>query len=308
MRGSGSRKARSIGSCRRRSCDVWCDDLAFLFCSFLWHKKKLRFGWGTVLRGRSLFVFCGGVGLFPGAGMCARRRTYFLLLRQKKVGKEKASPGVCVPLRPFGAKGAACGARSRGGAVELASRTLCAALGHPRRVRSRSRRVLRHACPPRALRSSAQTQGRGAAHGPLLRSAWGARVLRTAHPDVSEGRRWSLAERSDGLPSRRGRAQRRPVPLPSGCAWGAQGAGWRACRRTRPLRELACRGCPNVARQRAVSSTAHPAPEHPRLPRSPRGRTGSQTAGSPFLWLLSFGEAKESDSPAGATSRLRKAN
>ncbi|RST55327.1 hypothetical protein EJI01_09885 [Variovorax sp. MHTC-1] len=27
--------------------------------------------------------------------------------------------------------------------------------------------------------------------------------------------------------------------------------------------------------------------------------------GSPFLWLLSFGEAKESESPAGAKSRLR---
>ncbi|SDP82798.1 hypothetical protein SAMN04489708_12963 [Paracidovorax cattleyae] len=88
---------------------------------------------------------------------------------------------------------------------------------------------------------------------------------------------------------------------PSGCAWGAQGVGWRACRRTRPHRELTCRGCPSVAHAvRAASSTAHPTPEHPRLPRLPIGRTGSQTAGSPFLWLLSFGEAKESDSPAGA--------
>ncbi|AVS85586.1 hypothetical protein C8239_13175 [Paracidovorax avenae] len=41
------------------------------------------------------------------------------------------------------------------------------------------------------------------------------------------------------------------------------------------------------------------------MPRSPSGRTGSHPAGSPFLWLLSFGEAKESDSPAGAKSRLR---
>jgi len=30
-----------------------------------------------------------------------------------------------------------------------------------------------------------------------------------------------------------------PLPgFPSGCAWGAQGAGWRVCRRTHALREL----------------------------------------------------------------------
>ncbi|AVS96322.1 hypothetical protein C8232_08700 [Paracidovorax avenae] len=43
-----------------------------------------------------------------------------------------------------------------------------------------------------------------------------------------------------------------------------------------------------------------PTPEHPRLPRSPSGRTGSHPAGSPFFWLLFFGEAKKSSSPAGA--------
>ncbi|UMT89210.1 hypothetical protein FRC90_14790 [Paracidovorax citrulli] len=43
-------------------------------------------------------------------------------------------------------------------------------------------------------------------------------------------------------------------------------------------------------------------PVHPfwMRPRSPCGRTGSHPTGSPFLWLLSFGEAKESNSPAGA--------
>ena len=38
--------------------------------------------------------------------------------------------------------------------------------------------------------------------------------------------------------------------------------------------------------------------EHRRLPRSEA--KGSQTVGSPFLCSLSFGEAKESESPAGA--------
>ncbi|TAJ67893.1 MAG: hypothetical protein EPO53_02165, partial [Variovorax sp.] len=38
--------------------------------------------------------------------------------------------------------------------------------------------------------------------------------------------------------------------------------------------------------------------EHRRLPVAKRRVADS---GSPFLWLLSFGEAKESDSPAGAS-------
>ncbi|MBB3639325.1 hypothetical protein FHY06_002443 [Variovorax sp. BK613] len=46
------------------------------------------------------------------------------------------------------------------------------------------------------------------------------------------------------------------------------------------------------------ASSADPAKrEHRRLPRS--AAKGSQTAGSPFLCLLSFGEAKESESAAG---------
>ena len=36
----------------------------------------------------------------------------------------------------------------------------------------------------------------------------------------------------------------------------------------------------------------------------PEQSGGTQPVGSPFLWFLSFGDAKERDSPAGATSRL----
>ncbi len=97
MRGSGSPKARSIGSCRRRSCDGW---------------RGLFFGIRrscVLIGGRSFGVapFCcwGGMGLFPGAGMCARRRTYFLLLRQKKVGKEKATLVSASPFAPMGRRG-----------------------------------------------------------------------------------------------------------------------------------------------------------------------------------------------------------
>ncbi|RST49750.1 hypothetical protein EJI01_22825 [Variovorax sp. MHTC-1] len=48
----------------------------------------------------------------------------------------------------------------------------------------------------------------------------------------------------------------------------------------------------------AASSAAGRLREHRRLPRSEA--QGSQAVGSPFLCLLSFGEAKESESPAGA--------
>ena len=55
--------------------------------------------------------------LRAGAGECARRRSNFLLLRQKKVTKEKATPS----LRPLrGAKGQTCGGAVAGCAVELA--------------------------------------------------------------------------------------------------------------------------------------------------------------------------------------------
>ena len=53
-----------------------------------------------------------------GAGMCARRRSNFLLLRQKKVTKEKAPPS----LRPLRfATGQTCVGAAAGCAVELAS-------------------------------------------------------------------------------------------------------------------------------------------------------------------------------------------
>ena len=56
------------------------------------------------------------------------------------------------------------------------------------------------------------------------------------------------AERSDG-----------PLETPWGCACGAALAGWRVHRRMHALRALTRRGCLNGARQRAVSSAAHPA-------------------------------------------------
>src|SRR3989344_1827279 len=74
------------------------------------------------------------------------------------------------------------------------------------------------------------------------------------------------------------------------------GAGGRACFETPPPGV-----CGAARRGRAGGAAAPPGPAPPGLPRS--AARGSQTAGSPFLWFLSFGDAKERDSPAGATTR-----
>ena len=99
--------------------------------------------------------------------------------------------------------------------------------------------------------------------------------------DISSAPR-SPAERSKG-PSRqsKGRAKRWHAPLPSGCAEERrrrrdQG---RSCLSEASSADPLLRRAPQVARSEAK---------------------GSQTVGSPFLCLLSFGEAKESRSPAGA--------
>ncbi len=78
------------------------------------------------------------------AGVCARRRTYLLLLRQKKVGQEKTTP---LPVSPSPV------ARGQPAMLEAGVRlgTRCVLrtpLKHLRRVRSRSACVLRHTRHP----------------------------------------------------------------------------------------------------------------------------------------------------------------
>ena len=108
--------------------------------------------------------------------------------------------------------------------------------------------------------------------------------LRCARPRLagaSASRCAGQAERSDG---------------PSGCwlfgcsavppllAAPASGRlrGERMCRRTHPHRGLARRSCLNGARQRAVSSAAHPATAPTQV--APTHRVGVADWGSPFLW------------------------
>ncbi|QLA80702.1 hypothetical protein EXV95_08680 [Acidovorax sp. JMULE5] len=68
------------------------------------------------------------------------------------------------------------------------------------------------------------------------------------------------------------------------------------------LRALTRRGCPSGAR--SAKRVPRRTPQPPRRRFAPERSAGVADWGSPFLCLLSFGEAKESESPAGATTRL----
>ncbi len=217
--------------------------------------------------------------LRAGAGECARRRSNFLLLRQKKVTKEKATPS----LRPLrGTKGQTCVGAVAGCAVELALLLRSAARTTTASQLTRHGRSDAHATPqpPRRRRSQ---QGVGEPNSQTAKqpnSQTATRVVAaldpvSAAPSARRLRPRDGAERSNG---------------PSGCLAphplcmrrGAQRAGWRVCRRTHALRELTRRSCLSGARERAASSAAHPAREHRRLPRS--AAQGTQTAGSLSLW------------------------
>jgi hypothetical protein len=116
--------------------------------------------------------------------------------------------------------------------------------------------------------------------------------LRSAPQGAGAARRASRAERSDG-----------PCGLrPSNPFWlrlrrGACGVGMRV--EARRLRHLTRRICPNGAPQ-ARSELCGAPRKRPDAGVPLRTAKGSQTAGSPFFWVLFFGEAKKSTSPAGA--------
>ncbi len=114
---------------------------------------------------------------------------------------------------------------------------------------------------------------------------------------------------STPAPPEKGRAQRWPVwgrwgsllPVPrSGAQAGRMRVG------ARMPRELTRRGCPNgAALQR---SEFHGGPACASIAGCPVAQAqGTRAAGSPFLCLLSFGEAKESECAAGRTPRPREA-
>ena len=202
-----------------------------------------------------------------------RRARYFSLLRQRKVPKRKATPS----LRPLrGAKGQTCVVSVAGCAVELALRCARRSDSHGESVHEAW--ALRRPCSPRNRPAAgAASRGRepniqtaGHPFGPSLRSAWPAQRVALAPAS------WGRAQRSE--------AKARVdvwFPLPLWMRRGAQG--------------LADQGSRLSERSEFERDPAKP--EHRRLPRSEA--QGTQPVGSPFLWFLSFGDAKERDSRAG---------
>ena len=207
-------------------------------------------------------------GRKPGV---ARRASNFLLLRQKKVTKEKATPS----LRPLRcAKGHTCGGAVTGCAVELALR--CARRSDNCGESVHEAWALRRPCSPHNRPAAGAASRGGTAEHPKSRTSIRAiaslgPVSRAQAPRAAQTGPSAAKARVDVL-----------LPLPLWMRRGAQRAGWHVCRRTHMLRCQARRSCLSGARQRAASSAAHPVREHRRLPR--RAALGSQTVGSPFLW------------------------
>ncbi len=168
--------------------------------------------------------------------MCARRRTYFLLLRQKKVGKEKASPGVCVPLRPERGEGGSlwCSEARRG------CGTRCA-LARSARTTAASQ-MTKQACPSARLRALPPALlGAATRAGCRIRAIaslgpWCASALHRARCFL--GRNVGVfAERSDGLEAEQREGPGHPFWMRLGRA-----GGWGGGRAEGGLSGISCSG------------------------------------------------------------------
>ena len=231
--------------------------------------------------------------------MCARRRTYFSLSRQRKVGKRKATPLAVSPALRFGAT---CDARTWGGAAELASFTAFTSLRQPQRVRSRSAACCAAAPAPRpALLDTA----RGEVKSPRAITALGLddRVWERACP------RWGLCS-SDALIAGKPASTRREqnpgpsaamarvvVSLPSGCAEERSGRGERVHRRMHPHRDLTRWRCLNGALQARSEFDSAP---RPRAPQVARSEAKGRSQWGRLSLVTFFGETKKVTAPPGA--------
>ncbi len=215
-----------------------------------------------------MLVVIAEAGSRPGGrGTCS-------LLRQRKVPKRKATPSLR-PLRD--AKGQTCIGAVAGCAVELTA-LRCSFV-----QTSTASQFTKHArfdarahpatAPPQAQpagggtaeHSNSQTSNRAiAALGPNSRAH--------AQSAVQTGPSAAMA-RVDVL-----------LPCPSGCA--EERRVWR----------IRARVCLSDAQRRELSETP---PNQSTAGCPVASAQGTQTAGSPFFWVLFFGETKKSTSPAG---------
>jgi hypothetical protein len=249
-----------------------------------------------------------------------RQATYFSLLRQRKVGKRKATL-LSATLR-FAAGNLRCsrfaGSRRTRFAQTAASpdpRT-AVLLGAARRALGTDRPSLRSASS-RAFASL----GRRAPTPALPREEREKDKTCDTGPDALllplPGEGWDGG--TTALATQQRLNERRvPPPQPSPGRGGSQSKPSEAMARDvfKPSAAMARSPSPSVcAEERSVSRIrARPCLSEASLGETPRNvstagcpkrSVGTQTAGSPFLCLRSFGEAKESKSPAGARPGLR---
>ena len=167
-------------------------------------------------------------------------RVTFFCFAKRKLPKKRRPP-VCDPCASL--RGKPASGRLRGAPWN----SLCAGA---RRSDSHGESVheawaLRRPCSPRN-RPAAGAASRGGE--PNIQQPNSHTGHRCARPSLRSA--WRLRPR-DG--AERSAAKQWPVWMslgfPSGCAWGAQGAGWRVCRRTHALRELTHRSCLSGAPQ-----------------------------------------------------------
>ena len=200
-------------------------------------------------------------------------RGTFLCFAKEKYPKERRPP-VCDPFAERRGKPAACRLRGapqnslRAGALRSDN---CGESVH-------EAWALRRPCSPRNRPAAGAASRGGAAEHPNSRTA--IRAIAALGP-VCAAR--GACARELGPSAAMARVDVL-LPCPSGCA--EERRVWR----------IRARDClSEVKRSEFERDPAKP--EHRRLPR--RAAAGTQTVGSPFLWFLSFGDAKERDSHAG---------
>ncbi len=207
------------------------------------------------------------------------RVTFFCVAKRKSPKKRR--PPVCDPfaVRRGDLRRGGCGVR-RGTRFAAAQRR-----SDSHGESEHEAWALRRPCHPATAPAQAQPAGGGAAEHPTAEQPYGP-SLRSAQ----------FAQRVALAPARWGRAQRSaaeqwPVWMslgfPSGCAWGAQGAGWHVCRRTHMLRELTHRSCPSGAPQARSEFCGAPRYRAPQVaPQRSEGVADSRVAFSlvTFSW------------------------
>ena len=259
------------------------------------------------------FVFRGRVS--------PRRATCFLLLRQKKVGKEKATL-LSVSLR-FATGNLRCSAQEGVRRTRFAQTAAAlippapALLGTARREWGGPSLRSAPGLPGRAFASL----GGGGWSGTDIDWANGINGINdingttgTNATNATHGKSAIHSTNAPGIAGSAGSTRNPNHCPPSSQALQAQSAcsalvaeqrdGPQVCNPLwlrRGAQRFADQGSPLSERSEFGRDPAKR--EHRRLPRS--AAKGSQTAGSPFLCLLSFGEAKESESAAGPRPGLR---